>query len=69
MPEASVDEHDDSLPLKDDVRFAWQVRLVDSEATAQPTQCGPNEQFEACVARANPGHDLAALGNAVDIRS
>ena len=59
VPEAAMNENGDSVTCEDQIRRAWEVLAVKSEAQAH-TMGGPTHRnLRRCIARANARHDLA----------
>lgn len=61
MPEASVDEHDDSARGHHDVRLARKVSAVECKAAAEMMQDRTYEALRRCVAALDGLHARAAL--------
>lgn len=67
MPETPVDEYESAVALKNEIRFAGELFVVQSVPESLPEQCLPDDEFRSSVLSPDASHHSAANFRSDDV--
>lgn len=62
VPEAAMNEYNSIVFWKYDIRFTWQLFLVQPEPVSLPVKITPNQKLRLSILTTDPAHVVTALG-------